>query len=223
MQSEEGEKKYPFKQQYRVDEAMSVISPDKMNVIYTQVDNPVSISVPGYSSDELQLYSDFSECKIKRIKNGSYQLKIAKKQKGKKGRKQMNLFIKDKSSGKLVGKKIEFRIKNVPPPKPSIRKRIGNQEMTTAELATAAGIRARLENFDFDLKYEITSFNYSYPTNTGAMKTQRYEGWKFGTIRAQFDGLKSGQKVIFDDFEYKLKGQTEKPDKMYETLVITIL
>ena len=31
--------------------------------------------------------------------------------------------------------------------------------MTPQELGTAAGIRAKLENFDFDLSFEITSFN----------------------------------------------------------------
>ena len=223
VQSEEGEKKYQFTQQYRVDAPMSVISPDKMNVIYTQVSNPVSISVPGYSSDELNLYSDFSGCNIKRVKNGSYEINIPKRQKGKNSRKIMNLFIKDKRTGKLVGKKIEFRIKNVPPPKPSIRKKTGNQSLTTAELGSAAGIRAKLDNFDFDLKFEITSFDYSYPTNTGAFKTQSYSGWRFNDIQSQFNGLKSGQKVIFDNFKYKIKGSKEKEDKMYESLVITIL
>ena len=58
VQSEEGEKKYEFTQQYRVDAPMSVISPDAMNVLYTVVDNPVSIAVPGYSSEELTLHSN---------------------------------------------------------------------------------------------------------------------------------------------------------------------
>tara|TARA_B100001250_G_scaffold413066_1_gene445993 strand:+ start:137 stop:1729 length:1593 start_codon:yes stop_codon:yes gene_type:complete len=223
VQSEEGEKKYEFTHQYRVDEPMSVISPDKMNVLYTEVVNPLSISVPGYSSDELQLYSDFSGCKIKRIKNGSYEAFIPQKQKGKNGRKVISLFIKHKESGKLVGEKISFRVKNVPPPRPSIRKKIGPQSLTPGVLASAAGIRATLENFDFDLKFEITSFTYSYPTNTGAYKSQSYEGWKFKDIKAQFNGLKPGQKVYFEDFEYRIKGSKSKPDKIRESLVITIL
>ena len=103
-----------------------------MNVIYTEVVNPLSISVPGYSSDELQLYSDFSGCKIKSIKNGSYEAVIAKKQKGKNRKKTMNLFIKDKSSGKIVGEKVTFRIKNVPPPKPSVKKNSWNRRYDSA-------------------------------------------------------------------------------------------
>ena len=55
------------------------------------------------------------------------------------------------------------------------------------------------------------------------MKTQSYEGWKFNEIRTQFNGLKSGQKIIFDNFYYKIKGSKNKPDRLYESLVITIL
>tara|TARA_Y100000994_G_scaffold230682_1_gene216563 strand:+ start:179 stop:1825 length:1647 start_codon:yes stop_codon:yes gene_type:complete len=223
VQSEEGEKTYEFMHQYRVDAPMSVISPDKMNVIYTEVINPLSISVPGYSSDELQLYSDFSGCKIKRVKNGSYEAIISNIQKGKNARKNINLFIKHKKTGKLVGKKIAFRVKNVPPPRPSIKKKIGPQSLSTAQLSSAAGIRAKLDNFDFDLKYEITSFDFSYPTNTGSMITASYKGWKFDQIKAQFTGLKPGQKVIFDNFEFKVKGSKNKPRKLYESVVITIL
>ena len=81
----------------------------------------------------------------------------------------------------------------------------------------------QLDSWFFDLKFEITSFDYSYPTNTGAFKTQSYSGWRFNDIQSQFNGLKSGQKVIFDNFKYKIKGSKEKEDKMYESLVITIL
>ena len=220
VQSEEGEKKYEFKQQYRVDEPMSVISPEKMNVIYTEVVNPLSISVPGYSSDELQLYSDFSGCKIKRIKNGSYEAIISKRQKKKET--VMSLYVKHKGTGKLVGKKIKFRVKNVPPPKPSIRNKVGSQTLSVGSLSTAAGIRATLENFDFDIQYVITSYTYSYPTNTGAYKSQTYKGGRFKDIKSQFNSLKPGQKIYFENFEYKLKGSNSKPVELRETLVITI-
>jgi len=222
VQSEEGEKKYEFKQPYRVDEAMSVISPDKMNVLYTEVVNPLSISVPGYSSDELQLYSDFSQCKIKRVKNGSYEAVIAKRQKGKNARKEVNLFIKDKSTGKLVGKRIKFRLKNVPPPIPSIKDIKGSGELSFIKLTTAKGIKAKLENFDFELEYEITSYRFRYPGSTGSLKSASYNGWKFTDVKALFEGLKSNQTVIFDEIYYKTKGSKSKPEKLNQSIVIKI-
>jgi hypothetical protein len=50
VQTETGPESYPFTQQYTVEKPMSVISPTKMLVLYTIVDNPIDVSVPGYSS-----------------------------------------------------------------------------------------------------------------------------------------------------------------------------
>jgi gliding motility-associated protein GldM len=221
VQTEEGPDSIPFKQQYRVDEAMSVISPDKMNVLYTQVKNPVSISVPGYSSDELNLYSDFSGCNIKWKKNGTYELFISKRQSGKNARKTINLFIKHKKSGKLVGKKITFRIKNVPPPVPSIRK-VTSGELSLLQLKTSKGIQARLDNFDFDLEYEITSYRFRYPSNIGTIQNFESKGGKFGEVKSAFDALKRGQLVSFDNIYYKIKNTDSKPQKLDIAIQITI-
>jgi len=229
VQTESGPEKYKFKQQYRVEKPMSVISPDKMNVIWTQVQNPVSISVPGYSSDELRLYSNVPGCKITKVKNGTYNVlipdkrkKLPKNLKNDDGVYVMNLYIK--ANGKLVGKKIKFRIKDVPPPKPSIRRQIGGSgSMAKSDLLGATVIRAKQVDFDFELSFEITSFDFSYQTSTGEFITNNYIGNKFTDIKKQFQGLRVGDKVIFDNIEYKIKGSKNAPDLMVgENLIITI-
>ncbi len=224
IQSEEGEKSYPFKQEYRVDAPLSVISPDKMNVLYTQVTggNPLSISVPGYSSDQLQLYSDFSGCKITRVKNGSYKAEIPQRQQGKNKREKINLYIKDKKTGKLVGKKIEFRVKNVPAPAPSVRGITGSGELKLIKLKSAKGIKAKLENFDFELEYEITSYRFRYPGSTGALKSASYQGWRFSEVKSVFETLKTGQTVIFDEIYYTTKGSKSKPIKLNQVINLQI-
>jgi hypothetical protein len=81
------------------------------------------------------------------------------------------------------------------------------------------------EWFDFDLAYEITKFNFSYPTPTGSYITQSFNSGKFGAdIKQQFEGLATGDVVYFSKFEYKIKGKkgtyrmsTDQP------IVITIL
>jgi gliding motility-associated protein GldM len=47
-------KKYPFRSSYIVAKAAVVISPTKMNVFYAGVDNPVEISVPGVSDNDIR-------------------------------------------------------------------------------------------------------------------------------------------------------------------------
>ncbi len=222
VQSEEGEKTYPFKQEYRVDAPLSVISPDKMNVLYTEVINPLSISVPGYSSDQLQLYSDFSGCKITRVKNGSYSAVIKERQVGKNKKEKISLFIKDKKTGKLVGKRIEFRVKNVPPPIPSVRGIQGSGDLKLIKLKSAKGIKAKLENFDFELEYEITGYRFRYPGSTGALKSAVYKGWRFSEVKSIFETLKSNQTVIFDEIYYRTKGSKSKPIRLQQTIVIKI-
>jgi len=220
VQSEEGEKKYEFKQQYRVDEAMSVISPDKMNVLYTIVDNPVSISVPGYSSDELTLQSNFGKCKIKRIKNGTYNINIPE-QRGKDRRKELTLTVK--ANNKTVGKPIIFRIKNVPDPIPMVGGIAGYGEMSKSDIASAWGIVAKMKDFDFDLRYKVVSYTMSYPGAGGQQDMMAKGGQWSPSIQKEFGSIKRGQSIIFRDIKVQIAGAKDmKPRTLPATVTVKI-
>ena len=213
VQSEEGEKKYEFTQQYRVDAPMSVISPDAMNVLYTVVDNPVSIAVPGYSSEELTLHSNIGgDCKIKRIKNGTYQINI-KEQRGKNRKKEVKLTVK--ANNKIVGKPIAFRVKNVPEPYPKLGNIVGYGEMSKADLGVAWGLTAKLDNFEFDLKYKVVSFTMSYP-GAGGQQDLKVTGGQFpDNVKKEFGSIKRGQTINFRDIKYQIAGiKGQKPKSM---------
>ncbi len=220
VQSEEGEKKYEFKKQYRVDAPMSVISPDKMNVLYTEVEEqPVSISVPGYSSDELTLHSDYSKCKIKRVKNGTYNIFIPK-QTGKDRKKEIKLSVR--ANNKAVGKPIVFRVKKVPPPYPSIAGVVGYGEITKTELSRAPGIAAKLDNFDFDLKFKVVSATMTYQGSGGAQNME-IQGNRFeGQVKTQLSNIKRGQLVVFRDIKYKIVGSKAPPAFMPGSITIKV-
>jgi len=220
VQSEEGEKIYEFRKQYRVDAPMSVISPDKMNVLYTEVEEqPVSISVPGYSSDELTLHSDYSKCKIKRVKNGTYNIFVPK-QTGKDRRKEIKLSVR--ANNKLVGKAITFRVKKVPPPYPSIAGVVGYGEITKTELSRAPGIAAKLDNFDFDLKFKVVSATMTYQGSGGAQNME-IQGNRFeGQVKTQLSNIKRGQLVVFRDIKYKIVGSKAPPAFMPGNVTIKV-
>jgi len=213
VQSEEGEKRYEFTQQYRVDAPMSVISPDAMNVLYTVVDNPVSIAVPGYSSEELTLHSNLAgDCTIKRIKNGTYQINI-KEQRGKNRKKEVKLTVK--ANNKIVGKPITFRVKNVPEPYPKLGSIVGYGEMSKADLGVAWGLTAKLDNFEFDLKYKVVSFTMSYP-GAGGQQDLKVTGGQFpDNVKKEFGSIKRGQTINFRDIKYQIAGiKGQKPKSM---------
>ena len=220
VQSEEGEKKYEFKQQYRVDAPMSVISPDKMNVLYTQVKNPVSISVPGYSSDELTLHSNFGACKINRVKNGTYDIVIPE-QRGKDRKKEVTLSVR--ADNKVVGKPIVFRVKNIPSPYPVISGIQGFGEMSKAELANAWGITARLDNFDFDMNFKVISFTMSYPGAGGQQDINISDGGQFqANVKKELSSIKRGQAVTFRNIKYKIAGTKGKAKTMKAIVSIKV-
>ena len=55
--------------------------------------------------------------------------------------------------------KSEFRVKTVPDPKPYFAgKGQSDDRVKKKDLTAAQGVAARMENFDFDLKFKVTSF-----------------------------------------------------------------
>ena len=53
MKTETGTKMYPFNGEYLVAAKTAVVSPTNMNILYLEVDNPLKISVPGYTAGEI--------------------------------------------------------------------------------------------------------------------------------------------------------------------------
>ena len=152
MKTDAGTKMYPFNGEYQVAKQSVVVSPTKMNVLYLlgdKVGNPVDISVPGVSKDKLSVFCDNG--KILK-KGGSWEVFPTKVGKA-----------KVSVSAEIDGKKrnmgfMEFRVKRVPDPVPSLpglkNGKIKKNQMT----ANSTKLRAEMKDFDFDLKFRITGF-----------------------------------------------------------------
>lgn len=138
--------------EYNVAPPMAVVSPTKMNVLYIGVDNPIEISVPGFRDDQISANCSGGSL----IKSGKgWVARVTKV-----GKCNISVSAKDDKGGsKSMGSK-EFRVKRVPLPVPTC----GGQKGGTIGkglLSAQAGPAATLENFDFELKYSVVSFNVS--------------------------------------------------------------
>jgi len=180
--------KFPFKSTYTVGEAALVVSPTKMNVFYIGVDNPVDVSVPGIDPNKIHVA----------ISNGT----IRKRGKGyivrvkKTGRVYISASIDTDNGKKNMGRK-EFRVKRVPDPIALIGgKRKGT--VTRGWLASQSGIAAKLENFDFDLRFRVLSYKLSY-IDKGFTKEKVVKSPRFDQIRSLLRKIPSGKKVYFED------------------------
>jgi gliding motility-associated protein GldM len=72
VKEKDGLKEYPFTTSYNVFNGFSSVAADKLNVLFIGVDNPVTVSVPGYSTDKIR--TTVSSGNITRIKDNKFNI-----------------------------------------------------------------------------------------------------------------------------------------------------
>ncbi|MBK9328851.1 MAG: gliding motility protein GldM [Sphingobacteriales bacterium] len=136
----------PFK--YTVAAPFATVSPTKMNVFYIGVDNPVQISAAGVSASKLNVTMDNGNISGS---GGNYTVRVTTQ-----GKTNVNVSANGKSYGAFP-----FRIKLIPNPIAKVSGMPGGR-INAAVWKAQKGVIADLENFDFDAKFEVLSFNMFY-------------------------------------------------------------
>ena len=156
MKTETGTKTYPFKGSYLVANKTAVVSPVNMNILYLEVDNPLQISVPGFSAGEIS--ATITNGSISAVKKSSCEY-IARP--SKKGKASVTLYAKIDGKRTKMGA-VEFRVKEVPPPKAKVqlaKQAGGSLIIEKMQLVNSGGVLAELKDFDFKgVRYIITSY-----------------------------------------------------------------
>ncbi|PZX15930.1 gliding motility-associated protein GldM [Breznakibacter xylanolyticus] len=151
-------KTYTVKSEYEVIDPMVVISPTKMNVFYEGVENPVTISAPGANSNQLSISmtnATFTK------KGDGYMVRVKPGTAGGKSTISVSADIDGKKRN--LGS-MDFRIKRIPAP---IAKVAGKSEgkISKSLLLEQTGVFAEMEDFDFELEYNVTRFVVSAVKN----------------------------------------------------------
>ncbi len=131
----------------------AVISADAMNVVYRGVDNPVSVSLPGVSNNNLNVTAKGGQI----VKNGSGF--IIKPGSGSELTVNVSATL---SSGKKVNSPKKFRVKDIPAAMGMARGNFGVVKMPKSSIGRVA-IGAGLPDFVFDLKLKVTKFTVKVP------------------------------------------------------------
>ena len=144
-----------FESSYSVipEPSSAVVSADKMNVVYRGLQNPISVSLPGVSDNNLDVTVNGGSLSGK---NGKFNLSPGSGQ---------TAIINVKatlSSGKKVTSKKDFRIKDIPAAMGSARGQYGVVRMPKKSLGRTP-IGAGLPDFVFDLKLKVNSFKVKVP------------------------------------------------------------
>jgi gliding motility-associated protein GldM len=154
--TQNGEKvEVPFESSYSVipEPSNAVVSADKMNVVYRGIDNPISVSLPGVSDNNLKVSALNAALAGGR---GKFTVKPGKG-------KEVTIKVSAKlSSGKTVNSKATFRVKNIPGAVGFVNGNFGTFKLTRRALG-AAVLTAGMPDFDFDLAVKITGYQLKVP------------------------------------------------------------
>lgn len=189
-----GDQTYPFESEYIVAPPSMSVAPTKMNVFYIGVDNPVSISVAGVADKDVT--PRISAGSITRAKEGWIVTVPNTATEA-----VITVTAKMGDKVKQMGQ-TKFRVKRVPDPKPFIANK--NDGMIDKNVLSAAGaIIPRMEGFDFDLNFEISSFVFS-TVQGGDVVEVPVRGNRLDTKCINIiKNAKRGQKVYFESITAK--------------------
>lgn len=186
---------YKFESEYMVMKTGVVVSPTKMNVLYIGVDNPISVSVPGVAPENVRpTLSGGSLTPDSKAGKGNYIAKIS-------GGKKATVSVSADLGGSMrpMGK-FEFRVKRVPDPEAYCAGQTDGL-ISKNKLAAAGAVIPKMNNFDFDLVFRVTSFEITMNIG-GDLITTTANGNRFTDgMKGKIKGLKSGSRVYIENIK----------------------
>jgi gliding motility-associated protein GldM len=220
MKTESGTKTYPFKGNYLVANKTAVVSPVNMNILYLEVDNPLQISVPGFSAGEIT--ASISNGSIVPIKKSSGEYKARP---SKKGKASVTLYAKIDDKRTKMGA-VEFRVKEVPPPKAKVQlaKQAGGTWMIDKmQLVNSGGVLAELKDFDFKgVRYLITSYRLTGMYKGEQMKEDT-KGPEFSPKMINIiKNTKSGNTITISNIKARRVDTKNTKERQLDPLVLEI-
>ncbi len=194
---------------FEVAEPSATVSATKMNVLYAGVDNPMSISVPGFSARDIKpRLSDGSpltprgSAYIARPRTPNRNINVI-----------VNAVVEGKTT--VVGQ-YPFRVKSLPPPTAFVqypkenaggsttRENFASGRIRKRDLLNAYGIVAELLDSDFDVTYNVIGFDMTFYDTMGNARTFSSSGSKFTTDQVnRIKSLARGKQFFISNIKAK--------------------
>jgi len=209
----------PFEFTYMVGSTGASMQLDKMNVFYIGVPNPVTVSAAGYSMEDIDLTIPGSDAVIsKGDALGKYNV-LVKKQ----GKVTAVISARTKDQGaKQVGTQ-EIRVKMIPDPVAEVLGKSGSFMEASNRIKIAPGINASMKGFDFDVRFTVTSFEFTYlqkrqdPVGPITVNGPMFSGNK--QVSDIIGKCKPGDKIFLENI--KARGPDGIP-RTLGTIIITV-
>lgn len=178
-------------QTYQVARPSAVVSPDKMNVLYIGVDNPLSVSAAGTPTDKVKVSMTGGSLSGS---GGKYNARVSSP-----GTARVSISAEVAPGKMQTLSTTEFRVKRIPDP---IAKFAGKTagSMATVALKAQNAIFAKLDNFDFDANFKVTKFTMIIAKPRADAIVLSTSGNQLSSSMASaLNGITPGTRVIFDN------------------------
>lgn len=188
--------------EFEVGERSCNVAAKKMNVFYIGVDNPVAISAAGVPSAQLKV--DYSGGGITMEKQGAGEYVAKVTNPG-----EANITL---SGGGLQPTSFKFRVKRIPTPIPMLSDKRGGA-MPNGVFKAQQGVIPVLENFDFEAKCQIQSFNLVYVAPRQDAKIEINTGGRFApNTLSLVQKAKPGDRYLFEQIKGRCPGDPAPRD-----------
>ena len=178
-------------QTYTVARPSAVVSPDKMNVFYIGIPNPVSVSAPGFAKDKIHANIVGGEITGS---NGNYMVTVRNS-----GKVTINVTGQTEAGKTVTLGSSEFRTKRIPTPRVKFGGKAGGK-LGTGAMKAQNRIFAVLEDFEFDAKFDINHFSMYITKPRGEPQVLESNSNAFTQqMQAAMGGITSGSRVFFDN------------------------
>lgn len=180
-----------FSTTYEVAAPSLVVSATKMNVFYRGVDNPVDISVSGYSDKDI--VASISGGSLSKAASG-YIVKPGKDSKA-----VISATVTNPDGSKKTMPGVEFRVKNVPNPTPYFGgKSVSDETIPKAVLTASQGVIAKMENFEFDLTFDVVEYKVTMIISGTPIEKITKGPALSSDMKEMLSKAKPGQKVFIE-------------------------
>jgi gliding motility-associated protein GldM len=167
----------------------AIAIPAATQVLYRGVENPIQLFTSGINPEDVNVL--ISNGNLKKT-SGGYTILPNKSP-------SVTLTVQDISdSDTAVLNQMEFKVKNMPDPKPFFGGKTGSDNIPKRDLLAAQGVVAKMENFEFDVKFDVISYTVSATVRGNVVEAPCRGARLTGDARTIIRELKSGQKLYIE-------------------------
>lgn len=193
-------KTYDAEGSYFVVKPLAVVSATKMNVVYRGLENPISVSVPGYSASQTIVTSSLGSLKPA-DQAGTFNLSIPATDATKELT--ISVSVKTPDGVRKMGEGQKYRIKNIPRPTPMLGSIEASGSASVAVLRSSAFVITNLKDFAFEgVKYTPTRYDIVFQPKKGDARVFSGNGPIIpNEAKAAFNNARPGDRVILTNIK----------------------